>query len=473
MSKDILVKNKKDMYTVRGLSGLENLGNTCFMNAVIQALSATTPLTSYFHEKLFKEHLYTAICKLIADQIRKKNKLPIDAEVELKKEKIRYHFVNSLTFEWYKLMVTMWGLNCRVKPIGFKKIVGERNSMFSGTEQHDAQEFLNFILDRLHEETKTDAEIEPYDVDESVVKYSELRDRYEKLIANIELAEKKIVLMDALNKFKNKHIEKEIKLQYYTYWKNLYKDNHSIIMNIFAGVDFQETICGTCTNKTFVFSYYNMIIPPIVHMRRGDSTLERCLIEYTKEESLTGINKYRCDHCKDLKDAKKSIKLWYVPNRLIIALKRFSDGGKAKDSTFVKFPVKDFDISFALSPLIAKPKKYELYAVINHRGNINFGHYYSFTKNQINGKWYKFDDSTVSTIPDADVESAIVTDAAYILFYKLQNDEDVKLIDDGDDGDDGDGGDGGDDGCDSDDDIVEYGKFSGGSDGSNIYAEMS
>lgn len=432
MSVDILAEEKKAPLVVRGLSGLVNLGNTCFMNSVIQSLSATVPLTSYFHEKEFKEHLYTSVCKRIADDIRKKRKLPVDTEIELKKEKVRYHFVNSLTFEWYKLMSTVWGLNCKVKPIAFKKIVGELNPMFAGTDQHDAQEFLNFILDRFHEETKTDAEIEPYDVDDDIIKYSDFCQKYITMSENVESPEKKISILDALTKYKNKNIEKEIKLQYYTYWKNLYKNNHSVIMDLFAGVDFQETICSTCKNKSFVFSYYNMIMPPIVRVR-GECTLEKCLLEYTKEETLTGANKYRCDFCKDLKDAKKSIKLWYVPNRLIISMKRFSEGGRSKDTTFVKFPIKDFDISFASSPLIAKPKKYELYAVIHHRGSINFGHYYSFTKSPINGKWYKFDDDTVSTVPDADVESTIVTDAAYVLFYRLQTDDDSCLLEGEDD----------------------------------------
>ena len=56
---------------------------------------------------------------------------------------------------------------------------------------------------------------------------------------------------------------------------------------------------------------------------------------------------------------------------------------------------------------------YDLFAVTNHFGNLNGGHYTAFGKN-INGQWYNFNDSSVSSANT----SNIVSEAAYLLFYR-------------------------------------------------------
>jgi ubiquitin carboxyl-terminal hydrolase 4/11/15 len=57
---------------------------------------------------------------------------------------------------------------------------------------------------------------------------------------------------------------------------------------------------------------------------------------------------------------------------------------------------------------------YDLYAVSNHFGSLNGGHYTAFCQNSLDKKWYEFDDSSVSSIS----ASSAVTKAAYVLFYR-------------------------------------------------------
>ena len=57
---------------------------------------------------------------------------------------------------------------------------------------------------------------------------------------------------------------------------------------------------------------------------------------------------------------------------------------------------------------------YDLFAVANHSGGLQGGHYYAYCKNYLDNNWYKFDDSNVKELEKKD----IVSKGAYVLFYK-------------------------------------------------------
>ena len=66
-----------------------------------------------------------------------------------------------------------------------------------------------------------------------------------------------------------------------------------------------------------------------------------------------------------------------------------------KRQTNVHFPLGNFDMSkFVIGS--KKPSPYNLYAVSNHYGSMQSGHYTAFCKNIYDKKWYKFDDSDVT-----------------------------------------------------------------------------
>lgn len=60
---------------------------------------------------------------------------------------------------------------------------------------------------------------------------------------------------------------------------------------------------------------------------------------------------------------------------------------------------------------------YDLYAVTNHFGSLNGGHYTAFGKNP-DGSWYNFNDSQVSSATSRNICSS----AAYLLFYRRRED---------------------------------------------------
>jgi len=109
---------------VPGAVGLQNLGNTCFMNSILQCLSNTKPLTDLFFLTRYLEDL------------NKDNKLGHGGK---------------LASCYAKLVHDMWcNEYTKVVPREFKTMIGEFQPQFAGFEQHDSQEFLGFLLDGLH-----------------------------------------------------------------------------------------------------------------------------------------------------------------------------------------------------------------------------------------------------------------------------------------------------------------------------------
>ena len=119
-----------------GLTGLSNLGNTCYMNSALQCLSHTAALTNYFLREEFARELN------LANPLGTQGKLATYYAVMLKK---------------------LWSQNYKaIDPIQFKKAVGNFAPQFAGYQQHDSQELLAFLLDGLHEDLNRVPEPKPY-----------------------------------------------------------------------------------------------------------------------------------------------------------------------------------------------------------------------------------------------------------------------------------------------------------------------
>uniref|UniRef100_A0A3Q3LB21 Ubiquitin carboxyl-terminal hydrolase n=1 Tax=Mastacembelus armatus TaxID=205130 RepID=A0A3Q3LB21_9TELE len=122
---------EEDDLRARGLTGLKNIGNTCYMNAALQALSNCPPLTQFFLEcgGLVRTDKKPALCK-----------------------------------SYQKLVSDLWHKNrpSYVVPTNLFQGIKAINPMFRGYSQQDSQEFLRCLMDQLHEELKESLP-EPYD----------------------------------------------------------------------------------------------------------------------------------------------------------------------------------------------------------------------------------------------------------------------------------------------------------------------
>jgi ubiquitin C-terminal hydrolase len=112
-----------------GACGLTNLGNTCYQNSAIQCMGYMPLLRSYLLSAQFKA----------SGDLNKDNPLGTGGK---------------LLEEFADLMRILWSAKLGEKsPSRFRSQLGKTNQQFSGADQQDAQEFLNYMLDVLHEDS--------------------------------------------------------------------------------------------------------------------------------------------------------------------------------------------------------------------------------------------------------------------------------------------------------------------------------
>ncbi|CAG8478259.1 1171_t:CDS:2 [Dentiscutata heterogama] len=366
-----------------GITGLKNLGNTCFMNSVLQCLSGTLPFARYFLDGSFRQH------------INKTNPLGTKG---------------VLAEAFAKLIRVMWSEQYNfVSPVTFKEAIGRFAPQFSGCDQQDSQEFLAYLLDGLHEDLNIIK-------DKPTIK---------------ELTPQEEEEMEMLRP----QIASEIE------WEKYLMRNSSVVVSLFQGQFRNKLTCLTCykTSSTYnVFMYLSLPIPK--NIKDGEPVdLKMCLNDFTKEEILEGDDAWNCPKCKCFRRANKQLTISRLPDILLIQLKRFSFDGpfRNKLETKVHFPLRNLDLTSYVPTPIPQPTQigyipkmdipgtggsrynlqqtgpfiYDLYAVSNHYGGLNGGHYTACVRNR--NEWHTFDDSRVSICDKQNV----MTRAAYSLFY--------------------------------------------------------
>jgi len=139
-----------------------------------------------------------------------------------------------------------------------------------------------------------------------------------------------------------------------------------------------------------------------------------CLNLMTMEERLDESNKWFCPNCKTNQLCSKKLEIYQTGPILIIHFKRHQHVPKRKKiTTKIDFPINGLDLSrYILSG--ENEKTYDLFAICNHYGELNQGHYTALCLNERYGKWFHFDDEKVNEVN----EGEMIKDNAYILFYK-------------------------------------------------------
>jgi ubiquitin C-terminal hydrolase len=333
----------------RGLSGLANLGNTCFLNSCMQVLSHTYELNTFLDAESTLQHAKT-------DSID-----------------------SSLLLEWNLLRTTLWSRNCIVAPNRFLRTVQrvalkKDMPMFTGFSQNDLPEFLIFIISAFHDSLSRKISV--------------------KINGTVNTERDKIAL------------------KCFEMVQNMYAKDYSEINYLFFGIHV-SLISSNKIIKSVRPEPFFIIDLPIPENNKFPSIYD-CFDLYVKSEILDGDNAWYNEETKQKEVAKKKISFWSFPKILIVDFKRFNARNQKKQ-ILIDFPLTNLDLSNYVIGYQKHSYKYDLYAVCNHSGGSLGGHYTSYIKNA-NGKWYHFNDTSVTEMPLQ--ENQIVSPKAYCLFYR-------------------------------------------------------
>lgn len=347
---------------------MHNLGNSCFLNSIIQCLNHIKPLTQYFLDGIFVK------------EINRNNPLGSGGRVAR---------------AYAELLKEIWSGNySALAPRLLKQTVASFAPQFNNSYQHDSQEFCQFLMDGLHEDCNRVTD-KPY--------------------------------VEELEGFGMKDEKAAIET-----WRKHLLRHDSIVVDRCQGMHRSHLTCPSCGRESIKFDVFSTVsLPVILEEKDGVNSggtimrLEDCIEKFLEGEQLDELNAWYCQGCKKHVCALKMIALWSVPDILILHLKRFQFENcsisnnilRSKIDDTVKFPVDNLDLrKYVLGPINEDaPPVYNLFGVSEHVGSTaNSGHYTATVRNCKDGRWYRYNDAHVGETTG----DAAVTGGAYLLFYQ-------------------------------------------------------
>ena len=209
----------------------------------------------------------------------------------------------------------------------------------------------------------------------------------------------------------------KVAIQCFEMIKNMYSKEYSEIWNLFYAVHVSEITDLSSGEQLQITPEPYFIIDLPIPLKNKSPSLIDCFNNYVEGEILDGENAWYNEETKEKVNIRKKIQFWSFPNILVIDFKRFNNSFQ-KNQILINFPLENLDLSSYVIGYKSESYKYDLYGVCNHSGGVMGGHYTAYVKNA-NGKWYHFNDTSVSEVGNLE---SIISPKAYVLFYrKRQN----------------------------------------------------
>lgn len=392
-------------------TGLVNVGNTCFANAVLQCLAWLPAFTNpSAREAQGRDASFLCTFRRTLEQCRRTSTQ-------------KQNPVNPTP-----LLEVLSGVASHL-------VKSPKGSSLQG--QQDAAEFLLWLLDYIHtiqvpQETESDAHKEH--------KKEELRRTLEAKREEFSKAKS-----SDLPSYQNC-----LKVMSEIDWELYLQKNSTFIYDCFLGQMVEARECQNCQKMSVNFEYFT-VFPLPVAVCDSTSPLDDCLSLFAKEENMGKANMLRCScvsqNSLNFVSVKRVALFSHLPRTLILVLKRFSYDVDKQTSTKNSSPI-SIPFSLDLQPytlcerLNAADKSssltYELQAICMHTGaqSTTYGHYVAYSRvptsaiatqkqpdthlmSENSSQWYYFNDTSVTAVKDMSVEvqTKRVLQNAYLLFY--------------------------------------------------------
>lgn len=212
---------------IRGLVGLTNLGNTCFMNSALQCMSNCPELKTYFLSRVYIDELNRTnplgMGGKVAETFGQLIERMWSSEFEVSRNSSHNTSSSSTSISSYNNIQH----HQSISPREFKSIVGRFNSLFLGYGQQDSQELLTFLLDALHEDLNR-VKVKPFD------EIPDYDDSNSSTADPLEEAEKILKLSKIC-------------------WNLYRRRNDSVIVDLFQGQYKSTLICPDCNKIAIKF----------------------------------------------------------------------------------------------------------------------------------------------------------------------------------------------------------------------------
>ncbi|XP_041986587.1 ubiquitin carboxyl-terminal hydrolase 35 [Aricia agestis] len=355
--------------------GLVNLGNTCYMNSVLQALFAARKFSVHVMMNLHVGGYWAKIGELFAKM--------------------------------------MFGKSPSVPPIDLYDAI--KMSAFSGNQQHDSSEFLSHLFNRLRASEHTAKDNDNNNYNNGTVSDSSSDSEQTKQHA----------FASGSRKRHNDGAESGVPRRRYKVNSQSMLRN-TFVEEMFGGAQLARVECSHCQNCVVsrdVFCELHLSFPE--KLMDKTHSVQSLLEFYCTTERMTGDNRFLCTECGELRDADRSVRIDHYPIHLVLVLKNFEyDVKNSVHTKLMHNVVCDLNI---VMPALRSQKKgsYNLFAAVIHNGiNIDSGHYYTVAKNDT---WYRFDDSHVTPIDESKLNNLGYASTPYILFYIRSDVEEVEL----------------------------------------------